>query len=369
MKINNVINRIDELLQEGVNERIFSGAAAGVAAGKPETRGRLMRTAGATRYEAGVAVDDRTVFDLASLTKPLATTLLLLALAKRGVIDPEQPLALFFPEARADKASITLRQLLSHSSGLPAHRPYHLQLAGVAAAERLATLARLVLAEPLEYAPGSRAQYSDLGFLLLGRIIEKAGGAPLDRLFAEWIATPLGLEDELFFNRTGQMRPRSYAATEFCPWRGRVLVGEVSDENCHVLGGVAGHAGLFGTIGGVLALVETIHDCWQGWADHPALDRDQLSLFLTRQPTPGSTWALGFDTPSPLQSSAGHFFSPASVGHLGFTGTSFWLDPARHLCVVLLTNRVHPSRENHAIKAFRPRFHDLFATADQRCSG
>ena len=358
MKINNIIKPIDDIVAAGIEARVFAGATAGVSGWESEAKWRLVRSAGTTQYEGGSAVDAQTVFDLASLTKPLATTLLALALIKSGKLHLEQSLAGLLPEAPPDKKTLTIRQLLSHSSGLPAHRPYHLLLADRPQGERAAFLRQMIMAEPLEYLPGGRSLYSDLGFILLGMIVEQVAGQSLARCFTERIAVPLSLENELFFNQHGKIREKNYAATEFCPWRGRVLRGEVSDENCYALGGAAGHAGLFGTIGGVLTLVEAIRDSWLGRALVPALDSDLLRIFLARQPIPGSTWALGFDTPSRENSSAGRYFSSTSVGHLGFTGTSFWIDPKCRLCVVLLTNRVHPSRENNGIKSFRPRFHD-----------
>jgi CubicO group peptidase (beta-lactamase class C family) len=150
----------------------------------------------------------------------------------------------------------------------------------------------------------------------------------------------------------------NYAFMEECPFRQRMLRGEVSDENAHALGGVAGHAGLFGTMEGVLLFAVHLLDQWQGREEHPGYRSRDLRKFLKKQKIPGSTWALGFDTPSPTGSSGGKYLSPVSVGHLGFTGTSFWIDPVRELVMVLLSNRVHPSRENERIKKFRPLLHD-----------
>ncbi|MEW6595066.1 MAG: serine hydrolase [Thermodesulfobacteriota bacterium] len=318
---------------------------------------------GTTRYEGGSAIGSGTIFDLASLTKPLATALLLLTQVREGAVGPDDPIGRFFVPAGTDKAGITLRDLLGHCSGLAAHRPFFQWLTDIPQEERAERVAEMIMDDPLLYPRGSQAIYSDLGFLLLGLVAEQVGGQTLDILFEERIAAPLGLSGSLFFNRLGAARPGTYAATEFCPWRGRVLAGEVSDENCFALGGVAGHAGLFGTTTAVLALVETIHDLWMGEPTPLAIDPADVRHFFTRQPTPGSTWALGFDTPSAAGSTSGRFFSSRSVGHLGFTGTSFWIDPEQHAMVVLLTNRVHPSRENNRIKAFRPALHDAVMRA------
>jgi CubicO group peptidase (beta-lactamase class C family) len=195
--------------------------------------------------------------------------------------------------------------------------------------------------------------------MLLGLIVEEKSGQGLADFFREKIAEPLGLAEKIFYC-AGESKntERRYAPTEDCPLRKRVLCGELSDENAHALGGVAGHAGLFGTIGGVLEMGVHLLDQWQGREEHPNYLASDLGRFLTRQDIPGSTWALGFDTPSATGSTGGRYLAPTSVGHLGFTGTSLWIDPTRDLVMVLLSNRVHPSRENGGIKQFRPRFHE-----------
>jgi CubicO group peptidase (beta-lactamase class C family) len=170
----------------------------------------------------------------------------------------------------------------------------------------------------------------------------------------------LGLAEDLFFlplDRPLAVDRTRIAATESCRWRGRTLQGEVHDEHGWLMGGVAGHAGLFGTLHGVLALGEWILDLWQGRTEHSTIPVALLRTALERQLANG-TWCLGFDTPTVGSSSSGRYFSPCSVGHLGFSGTSFWIDPKRDVVVVLLTNRVHPSRENTRIRRFRPFFHD-----------
>ena len=358
MNILHNIKEIEKTCTNAIATRVFSGVGIGVAVGKKGARKEGVTTFGTTRFEDGARITDQTFFDLASLTKPLATTLLVLTQLREGLIGLEQPLAHFFKEVPPDKQDIALRDLLNHCSGLAAHQPYYQSLMDQPLAERKAILRRTILAAPRQYQTGTKALYSDLGFLLLGLVVEQVSGQGLDALFQERIAKPLGLSETLFFNRAGAARPGSYAATEFCPWRGRVLDGEASDENCFALGGVAGHAGLFGTTGAVLSLAAAIHDLWLGEPSPLAIDPAEAQRFLTRQPTPGSTWALGFDTPSASGSTSGRFFSPRSAGHLGFTGTSFWIDPDQHVMLVLLTNRVHPSRENHGIRAFRPALHD-----------
>jgi serine-type D-Ala-D-Ala carboxypeptidase len=356
---------LQAMLVEGVRQEIFPGAAAGIVHGPPDRRRKITLTAGVSRPGAA-PVTAQTCFDLASLTKPLATTLAVLCLLKEAKIRLSDPLSLWWgEEVPPDKRAITLRCLLGHGSGLPAHRPYYEALVKHPPAERKALLRQWLLAEPLLYPPGQQRLYSDLDFMLLGLLIEEVTGQRLEQTVAEKVMRPLDLQEELFFQTLPVAgRQRIFAATENCPWRGRVLVGEVHDDNAHVLGGVAGHAGLFGTIGGVLALASHLLESRQGLTVHPGYrSADLLECLSPLHRAFGSSLLLGFDSPSPGLSSAGRFFSPASFGHLGFTGTSFWIDPAQDLVVVLLTNRIHPRRDNDRIKAFRPLFHDAVATA------
>lgn len=253
-----------------------------------------------------------------------------------------------------------MRQLLKHAAGFPAYKPYFEKLIEYPKKERKNFLKGLVYREPLVYKPGEKTIYSDLGFMVLGWIVEKKAGKSLDKYVEEKIIKPLGLSKDMFFRPiSGAGKGKIFAATEDCPWRKKTLSGEVSDDNSYVVGGVSGQAGLFGNIKGVLEITTHLLDQWQGREKHPAYNPDDLKRFLTRQDYhKESTWALGFDTPAEKGSSSGKYLSKESVGHLGFTGTSFWIDPTRELVVVLLTNRVHPSRENNKIKEFRPLFHD-----------
>ncbi|MFH1019624.1 MAG: serine hydrolase domain-containing protein [Pseudomonadota bacterium] len=335
----------------------------GVAWGIPEKRKRIIQTYGHTTYSQETPVDEGTVYDLASLTKALATTLAILSLLKEGRIQLSDRVSDIFPRIR-DSFSlprISIKDLLCHCAGFPAHRPYYLELDRLPEEKRRDALLRLLAAEPQAYAPGSTSIYSDLGFMLLGLIVEKKSGLELAEFFREKIAGPLGIAEKIFYGKAGpgdEEDRKKCAPTEDCPLRKRILCGEVSDENAHSLGGAAGHAGLFGTIGGVLEMGEHLLDQWQGREESPSYLACDLRRFLTRQDIPGSTWALGFDTPSATGSSGGRYLASTSVGHLGFTGTSLWIDPTRDLVMVLLSNRVHPSRENSRIKQFRPLFHE-----------
>jgi CubicO group peptidase (beta-lactamase class C family) len=206
-------------------------------------------------------------------------------------------------------------------------------------------------------------QYSDAGFILLGEIVETLTGTPLDTFCRQEIFSALHLGN-VGFRRLERPQPVAipFASTERCPWRQRVLEGEVHDENAWIMGGVAGHAGLFATGRQVWQFAQSLLDGLQGrsWL----VSSPTVRTFTTGQGAPGeSTWALGWDTPTPGQSSAGQFFSPAAIGHLGFTGTSLWIDPTQQVIVVLLTNRVHPSRQREGIRTFRPLINDLVMRA------
>jgi len=297
-----------------------------------------------------------TFYDLASLTKPLATTLITLRLMHQGLLDlEERPWETlggphWFQEVR-------LFHLLSHQAGFPAHRPYFARLLTFPTEKRPDLLTQWILAEPPAYPVGYKELYSDLGFYLLGRLLEKKTGKRLDQLFAESLEELF--EDSpplLLFNVRGQVLRKDIAPTEFCPWRGKLLRGEVHDENTWAVGGVAGQAGLFGTAQAVLALLVVWFEAYQG--QRRGFLAPALVKTFWEWGRPGQR-ALGFDRPSPKGSSAGEYISPRAVGHLGFTGTSFWIDLEKDLLVVLLSNRVHPHRGNEKIRAFRPVIHDL----------
>jgi serine-type D-Ala-D-Ala carboxypeptidase len=350
------------LLDEAVRQGIFPGGVLHVEhAGQPRWRSAHGRTA---LGPEGSAVGPQTVFDLASLTKPLATASLALQAVDRGALALDAPASRWLPELGREAAQLTPEHLLVHASGLPAWLPLHLGLAPGQAGTALgqAALRARCAREPLQAPPGTRIEYSDLGFMLLEWLLERALGLPFADAFHSLVAAPLGLE-ELFFvdlkapDAAARARAgRTFAATERCPWRGRVLAGEVHDENAWAAGGVAGHAGLFGTAAAVARVGRAWLDALAGRSGpfEPELAR----RFCRRSELPGPVRLLGFDTPAPQGSQAGSRLGPRAFGHLGFTGTSMWLDPGRELVVVLLTNRVHPSRENERLRGFRPGLHD-----------
>jgi serine-type D-Ala-D-Ala carboxypeptidase len=366
---------LDRIFGEALERRVFSGASLLVA----RRREICFEKCWGLTKDGGKPVDSSTRFDLASLTKPLATAVLALAAVGRSILGLDDPLSRFFPHASVppEKRAVTVGQLLGHTSGLPAYVPFFRDLVATPFAERPGALRSMILETPLSNPPGKAACYSDLGFILLGMILESALGGPLEALFRNLRLGPGGIAPtDLHFcplktdcdppQIPERLYARDYevAATEVCPWRKRLLEGEVDDENAYCLGGVAGHAGLFGTARGVWRMLSFLWDLYTGEADGPQWRSDVLRLFWTRQAGAGATtWALGFDTPSASGSSAGRYFSPKSVGHLGFSGGSFWLDLDREVLVVLLTNRIYPTRQNEGIKLFRPLVHDTVMKA------
>lgn len=303
---------------------------------------------------------DDTVFDLASLTKVIATTTLVMRLLERRLLDLDDPIRRWLPDWRGpDREMATVSDLLAHASGLPAWLPLYRNLQGRDA------FARAISAVPLEYAPRTRSVYSDLGFVLLGFVLERAAGRSLDEQFERFLVDA-GLASDSPLLRVAFSPPEAWrdetAPTEADPWRNRLLVGEVHDENAAALGGVAGHAGLFGTAAAVGAFARLV---MQARRERPeAVTRlaqaQTVVRFTTRTTVPASSRALGWDTMLPT-SSCGTRLSASAFGHTGFTGTSLWIDPVRDLYVVFLTNRVHPSRDNDAIQQVRPALHDAIA--------
>ena len=349
------MNPVRRFMQEGVAEKVFPGAVLRVAV---EGDTVFSEAFGYARLRpTRKAMTEDTVFDLASLTKPLATTLSIMVLVEAGQIRLDQPLGdLIAAFSKTEKRDITVSQLLSHASGLPAYHPYYETLRALDLRQIKTTLHEYLLREPLVHPPGAVCLYSDLGFMILQWIIEATTGRRLDDFTFRAVHGPLGM-DGLFFNPLPCPRDVSYAATEDCPWRGKVLEGEVHDDNAYTMGGVAGHAGLFGTAQSVYELLRRLLDAYHGLPETDLFRPDTVKTFFKRR-IPTASWALGFDTPSRPDSSSGTYFSDRSVGHLGFTGTSFWMDLDRRIIVVLLTNRIHPDRNNNRIKAFRPHLHD-----------
>jgi CubicO group peptidase (beta-lactamase class C family) len=343
-----------DLLAGGVATRAYPAAC--VEVGRHD--GVLWREAfGTLTYDADApAATDATVFDLASLTKVLATAPLAMRALERAALALDEPVAGRLPDWRgADRAQVTIRDLLAHCSGLTGYLPFFRDHQGRREFERAICTLRL------EYSPRTQAVYSDLGFILLGFILEGAAGAGLEAQLAEVAA--LSGPDALAFRPPREWRART-APTEVDPWRGRLLIGEVHDENAWALGGVAGHAGLFGTAAGVGRHAQLVLRTLAG--DTALARADTMRLFARRATdVPGSSRALGWDTMLPT-SSCGTRMSPRAIGHTGFTGTSLWIDPEQDVYVVLLTNRIHPIRDNDRLRQIRPLVHDEIVKELQR---
>ena len=333
----------ERVIQSGVDAKAFPAASievgrlAGPIWQKPF--GRL------TYADDAPACGPETIFDLASLTKVIATTSAVMHLVAEGRLDLDAPVGRWMPAfAAGDRGAISIRHLLTHASGLPAHARLWESVSGRDGFEGA------IAALPLERAPGTRSVYSDPGFMLLGFALETAASAPLDAQFQP-LAAALG---EIGYRPAPALLDR-IAPTEQDPWRGRLLRGEVHDENAAALGGVAAHAGLFGTAEAVGTFARLV---LRSFREPTSLGTpDLMRLFAARAGVPDSSRALGWDTMLPT-SSCGTRMSPTAIGHTGFTGTSLWIDHEKDLYVVFLTNRVHPTRANEALAALRPKVHD-----------
>lgn len=354
---------VSRMLQQGVEEECFPGGVLVVGYQGQVVYEAAVGEAAITPSRQRMTLD--TVFDLASLTKPMATTTALMLLVETDRVGLDMPLSAYLSAfTPAGITSPTLRQLLSHCSGLPAWRPYYQAIdPSLPQPERRRAVYAAVHQEPLIAMPGVTAHYSDTGFILLGELVETLSGMPLDEFCRQEIFAALHLGGIGFLNLARpQLMGVPFASTESCPWRGRVLNGEVHDENAWMMGGVAGHAGLFATARQVWRFAQSLLDGLKGrdWL----VSMTTAQAFTTRQGlSEGSTWGLGWDTPTPGKSSAGRYFTPTAIGHLGFTGTSLWIDPVHQVIVVLLTNRIHPSRQREGIRAFRPLIHDAVMQA------
>jgi CubicO group peptidase (beta-lactamase class C family) len=332
---------VQAVLARGLAAQAYPGAIAVIGSGT-----RTYATVAVGRLDAADATvpDAHTRWDLASLTKVVGTTTLVLQLVDQGRVALDTPMVRYLPGWRGERvAGITVRHLLTHSSGLPAWRSFHKEADDAAEARQ-----QLLLVSP-EVAPGTRYRYSDIGFLLLGRMVEELTGTRLDSAFAARVAAPLGLR-ETGWLPAFELRP-TIAPTEFDSWRQRKVHGEVHDENAYRFGGVAGHAGLFSTA----ADMARIARLWLGGGaigGTRLARRATVAQFTRAQDTLVSRRALGWETPTGTNS-AGTRLSARAFGHTGFTGTSMWMDPDKDLFIVLLTNRVNPTRENSRIGGVR----------------
>jgi CubicO group peptidase (beta-lactamase class C family) len=338
-------------LQAGIAQRAFPAASTAIT-----YHGKLvaLKAFGQFTYEPNSPeVNPHTIFDLASVSKVVATTTMAMILYEHGFLDLEAPVIGIVPEFSSSdrrRQEITFRMLLAHSSGLPAHDRFYLR------AKTREELLQAALNTPLACDPETKAEYSDVGFIVLGVALERLADATLDE-FCHAEFAKVGMSNT-GFNPPASVRDSIAPTANDTTFRKRVIQGEVYDENACVLGGVASHAGLFAPASDIATFA---HVLLQGGP--PLVRPETLKLFTLRQTTPaGTSRALGWDTPS-SPSQSGKYFSSSSYGHLGYTGTSLWIDPERQLSVTLLTNRTWPDSSNRAIKEIRPKFHDAVIEA------
>jgi CubicO group peptidase (beta-lactamase class C family) len=328
-------------LDAAVRDSAFPGAFAVVG-----THAGIIAEVGAGHLDwaPSPVPDEHTLWDLASLTKVTGMTSAMMQLVEQKKVDVNAPVQRYLPDwTGPGKERVTVRHLLTHSSGLPAWRPLYKEATSPESA------LALVYATPLDTAPGVRMVYSDLGAILLGEIVRRVSGEPLDQYLQRHVFGPLGMSETQY--RPGPELRARIAPTEIDPWRQRHLRGEVHDENAYALGGVAGHAGIFSS-GHDLARLARAYLNGGTLDGVRVFSPDVIERFTTLQDSALSNRALGWEKPTG-RNSAGHRMSRAAFGHTGFTGTSIWIDPARDVFVILLTNRVNPTRQNGRIGGVR----------------
>lgn len=343
---------IRTLLESKIALGEFPSAAWTVADAERELSAGVLGEAVTGPHATDAKID--TIYDLASLTKPLITGLLFAKFLERGLLRPDEPAGRYFPEfSSSDKAAITIEDLLTHRSGFEAWRPFYLEAHGASREERLSSVLTKIASLPLQYQSRSRVLYSDLNFILLGAVLEAVGGGDLEELANEHVVRPLGLKDSGFRPPQGKLAriaasedgneyERRMAAelgfeTEGHKWRSGVIRGEVHDENCRFLGGISGHAGLFSTAG------ETLKIARQFVPETTAVLKPSTCENFSKNFTAGLNQArsFAFQLAATPDSSAHGVVPDAAFGHLGFTGTMIWIDPVKTRFYVLLTNRTH----------------------------
>jgi CubicO group peptidase (beta-lactamase class C family) len=348
-----------DVLEKAIADKAFPGATLAVG-----YKGKVsLHAVGKLSYDAkSPQVNVRTMYDVASLTKVIVTTTLVEKLVEGDFKSPlllDVPIERYLPEWASGpqpewRHRVTVRHLMTHTSGLPPFKEYWRTSKGKA------DTLRMIFAEPLESEPGTKMVYSDLGIILMAEIISRLTGRTLDDLAKEYIFTPLAMNDSMY-KPPKKLWPQ-IAPTEFdAIFRHRLIQGEVHDENAFAIGGVSGHAGLFSTAPDLAAFCQMLLNGGV-YAHQRILKRATIAQFTVPQQLSGGTRTLGWVVPTEGGSS-GHYYSPHSFGHTGFTGTSIWIDPDRQLFVVLLTNRVNPTRENHKIAEVRPALHDAVMQA------
>ena len=365
------MGRVDDLIRSAIHDGVFPGTAYLVwKEGGIVAQGAI----GNFTYDPDshpTTLD--TVWDLASVSKVIGTTSAVMLLVQEGKLDIEKPVASIIPEFGVHgKEHVTFQNLLVHDSGLVAFRPYHLSFT------EPSQVMKAIYDEKLIYETGSKSVYSDLSMILMAEAIHRITGQSLDTFLFERVFSPLGMKHTGYFRRDRPTFGDSVVRLECAPtektetWRKSLrakrygmlgseslfgskpefIQGEVHDPTATILDGVAGHAGLFSTLGDLCRLMTNFVSI------QPKLFDPAIRNQFVRQQAAKSSRALGWDTKSPEGSSAGHFFGPRSFGHTGYTGTSIWCDPDANVFAIHLSNRVHPTSENTKIQQFRPRFHD-----------
>jgi CubicO group peptidase (beta-lactamase class C family) len=344
-----------DLLDRAVKDHAFPGGVLAVG-----WNGQLVERAfGRLTYDAkSPKVRDATIYDVASLTKPIVTTSAIMMLVAEGRVDLDAPVSRYLPDWTSGantnqqgnwRNKVTVRELLLHTSGLPAHREFYKSAKGHDA------ILKRAHAEPLVAGPGTKVEYSDLGFMLLGEIVERLTGETLDEFAREELFAPLGMSHS-YFNPPRSLRAQIAPTENDTAFRKRQLQGEVDDANAFAMGGIAGHAGLFSTAQDISVFAQMMLNGGM-YAQERIFSRAIVDQFTARVNVGDSARALGWDVPTE-NSSSGHYMSQRAYGHNGFTGTSLWIDPDKNLFVVLLTNRLYPSVANDKIRQVRPALHD-----------
>ncbi len=355
---NGVRFKIDKLITSYLDEKCFSACSLGFF--KIDESGvcrELFFKGKLSEDLESKEVGTTTIFDLASLTKPLVTSMIFLLLLDKGLISFEDRLEKFYPYLKDKMSSIKMIDLLQHSSGLPAHRPYFKTLINIPFERRKEFLIKQILSEKLVYDPGKECIYSDLGFIILGDVLEKTANEKIEKFWEKNILKPLKIKEKIYFPTTRKDKYSEFAETGICFWSKKKLSGIVNDDNCRALGGVAGHAGLFASAPGLLSYVENLLKEIKCLSNKLQLKNQTIDVFFKRQSN--SSWVSGFDTPSKINSSSGKYFSRKTLGHLGFTGTSFWMDIEKSCGIVFLTNRTLCSKDLNKLKTLRPLIHDV----------
>ena len=351
-------DEVKKHLHAYLNKEVYTAAAVAISDQAHNADSDLYISAGKSGHHDTQRVDERTIFDLASLTKPLVTLPSILHLIERGKISWKEELDSLLERPLNDRyRRIDLHSLLCHCSGLTAHRDYWKEMKSMDKSERNEWLLNELINEPLEYETGTDHLYSDVGYMLLGYVVEIKSGLTLDRYWKNEIGRPAGVEDSLCFApQKAKKKYNSLVCTGHCPWSKEELTGLVHDDNCRALGGVAGHAGLFGSLTGVLKLCKEYLNLYHNRSSSVPLSSETFKRAAKR--IGGSDWSCGFSLPSPSGSSSGSQFSKRSIGHLGFTGVSFWIDVEREVVVSFLTNRVRQGDDMEGIREARPALHD-----------